>query len=294
MLAQLGRNPFDSDDHFFEWKWDGFRALVRRDESGATVRSRRDNDLRPRFPELSILDSLPEGVLLDGEIVALQDGKPSFQLLLKRERTKAAGQIDRMSKSSPVLFVAFDCLYHDGEAVMDETLMDRRERLRSIIEPIGHARILLSDGIVGRGTKLFEESKKQDLEGIVAKRMDSVYLPGRRSDAWTKIKKSTTVYCVIMGFQVDETGGLRSLVVATDEGGSLRCVGRVGSGLNEVVRRTLLPELESRVRPEPFVATSLEETTWVDPGLFCIVSYVEMTEAGQMRAPVFVEWVQDG
>lgn len=286
MLAVLGDGPFDSEVHLFEWKWDGFRACVRRGSDGLSVRSRRDLDLRPRFPDLDFLEALPAGTILDGEIVALEDGRPNFELLLGRERTRSGAQIDRLARTRPVLFVAFDILFVDGVRVTDRPLLERRELLRPLMAALGHPRGLCSEGVVGPGKKLFADAVGRELEGIVAKRTTSRYLAGKRSDDWIKIKRSQTLLCVILGFLRDETGGLRSLVVGAAEGGALVCVGRVGSGLTEEARRTLLPQLEARVRSTPVVPTDLEGV-WVQPGLFCRVSFVEKTRAGMLRAPVF-------
>ncbi|MCB9466291.1 MAG: hypothetical protein H6682_21535 [Candidatus Eisenbacteria bacterium] len=286
MLAVLGDAPFDSPDHLFEWKWDGFRALVSRTSDGLGIRSRRDRDLRPRFPDLDFLEALPEGCLVDGEIVALEDGKPSFELLLRRERTRSESQVGRLAQTSPVIFVAFDLLFDREQRVTSETLLERRERLRPIMESLAHPRGLFSEGLVGPGKKLFEDAVSRELEGVVAKRTSSRYHSGKRSDDWIKIKRSQTVLCVILGFLRDETGGLKSLVVAAEVDGTLTCVGRVGSGFTEELRRTLLPVLEARIRTTPIVPTDLDGV-WIEPGLFCRVSYVEKTGAGMLRAPVF-------
>ena len=286
MLAVLGDAPFDSDGHLFEWKWDGFRALVRRGPDGLSVLSRRDRDLRPRFPDLDFLEALPVGTILDGEIVALEDGRPNFELLLSRERTRSGSQIDRLARSRPVLFVAFDVLYADGQRTTDRTLMERRDVLRPLVEQLDHPRALFSEGIVGPGRKLYEDAVGRELEGVVAKRIQSRYQVGRRSDDWIKIKRSQTAICVILGFLRDETGGLRSLIVGAEENGALVCVGRVGSGFTEETRRTLLPELEGRIRETPLVPTELDGI-WIEPGLFCRVGYVEKTKAGMLRAPVY-------
>lgn len=286
MLAVLGDAPFDSDAHLFEWKWDGFRAFVRRGPEGLSILSRREHDLRPRFPDLDFLEALAEGTILDGEIVALEDGKPNFELLLSRERTRSDSQIGLLARTRPVLFVAFDVLYTGGVKVTDRTVLERREVLRPIVAQLGHPRALFSEGIVGPGRKLYEDAVGRELEGVVAKRLGSRYLSGKRTDDWIKIKRSQLAVCVILGFLRDETGGLKSLIVGAEEKGVLVCVGRVGSGFTEEVRRTLLPALESRTRDTPLVATELDGI-WIEPGLFCRVSYVEKTRAGMLRAPVW-------
>ncbi len=150
--------------------------------------------------------------------------------------------------------------------------------------------MVFSEGVVGAGLALFEQAVARDFEGVVAKRLNSLYLPGQRTDAWIKFKKSTTVLCVILGYVTDEIGSLRSIIVVTDVDGTLTCVGRVGSGFNEQTRRTLERMLPQRRRETCFVETELTGM-WVEPGVFCKVSYVEKTGAGLLRAAVFKELV---
>ncbi|MEZ4651513.1 MAG: hypothetical protein R3E97_22495 [Candidatus Eisenbacteria bacterium] len=150
--------------------------------------------------------------------------------MLRRERTRSESQVGKLARTSPVLFVAFDILFDGGARVMGETLLQRRDRLGPIVAELAHPRALFSEGLVGPGRKLFDDAVSRELEGIVAKRTNSRYHSGRRSDDWIKIKRSQTILCVILGFLRDETGGLKSLIVAAEEDGKLVCVGRVGVG----------------------------------------------------------------
>lgn len=288
MLAKLGE-PFESKDHLFEWKWDGFRALIFRDREGIRVRSRRDNDLGPRFPELETIQALPPGTAIDGEIVILENGKPSFERVLQRERSRG-GASTSWPDVSPAFFVVFDLLYENYQSRMDQPLVKRRAALEALVQRFPEAKIVFSEGVVGAGLALFEQAVARDFEGVVAKRLNSLYLPGQRTDAWIKFKKSTTVLCVILGYLTDELGSLRSIIVGTDIDGKLTCVGRVGSGFNEQTRRILERMLPQRRRATCFVETDLDGI-WVEPGIFCKVSYVERTGAGMLRAAVFKELV---
>ena len=312
MLARLGE-PFESKDHLFEWKWDGFRAVIFRDRDGIRVRSRRDNDLGPRFPELETLMALPPGTAVDGEIVILENGKPSFERVLQRERSRgtsgqSGARISRGTSStpgipnasravpptppnvSPAFFVVFDLLFENYRPRMDQPLLTRRAALEALVHRFPDAKMVFSEGVVGAGLALFEQAVARDFEGVVAKRLNSLYLPGQRTDAWTKFKKSTTVLCVILGYLTDELGSLRSIIVGTDIDGTLTCVGRVGSGFDEHTRRILERMLPQRRREACFVETDLDGI-WVEPGIFCKVSYVERTGAGMLRAAVFKELV---
>lgn len=290
MLARLGE-PFESSEHLFEWKWDGFRALIFRDHEGIRVRSRRDNDLFPRFPELATLAALPPGTVVDGEIVVLENGKPSFERVLQRERSRSPARVPNPNVS-PAFFVVFDLLYENYHSRMDQPLVDRRAALESLAQRVPEGKMVFSEGVVGAGLALFQQAVSRDFEGVVAKRLSSLYLPGQRTDAWTKIKKGTTILCVILGYMTDELGSLRSIIVGTDIDGTLTCVGRVGSGFNDPTRRILERMLPARRRETCFVETELSGI-WVEPGIFCKVGYVEKTGTGLLRAAVFKELVAE-
>jgi bifunctional non-homologous end joining protein LigD len=127
---------------------------------------------------------------------------------------------------------------------------------------------------------------------VLAKRFDSHSLPGRRTEAWVKMKPVRRMHCAILGYVPDGEHDFKSLIIASDTGDGLRCVGRAGSGLTDALKRRLLPELKSRVVDEPLVPcgeTRGEPGRWVEPGLYCVVSFVEITARDNLRAPAFVE-----
>lgn len=288
MLARIGK-PFDSADHFFEIKWDGVRAVTYVENSQHRIHGRRRRDLRGRYPELEFLADLPAGTVLDGELVVLDDaGRPDFRAILSRENA-SPGDALRRSQMSPVVYVVFDLLYRDFEATMPLPFLERRARLATLVESVGNARLVLSDGVATNGIDLFEAAVEQRLEGIVSKRIDAPYRPGDRGDAWQKIKPVRSVHCVVMGYEPDDERGeqdFKSLIVATDLGGTLRCVGRVGSGLTESSKQQLRELMFARRTDRPLVETDLNGC-WITPGLFCTVSFVEQTASGALRAPVF-------
>src|SRR5262249_55179163 len=147
-------------------------------------------------------------------------------------------------------------------------------------------RLVLSVGIVGQGKALFKEVCTQGLEGVVAKRLTSLYLPGKRSDAWMKIKRGESSLCLIVGFVPAGKDDFRSLILAEQMDGKLRCVGKVGTGFDGKVRARLNHWLWSRQCPKPIVPCKIKGK-WVEPGLYCKVSYLERTARGDFRAPVF-------
>jgi ATP-dependent DNA ligase len=156
----------------------------------------------------------------------------------------------------------------------------------------------LSEAIVGEGIAYFEEAGRRDLEGIVAKRLDSRYLPGKRSEAWLKIKRAQHLLVAVLGFLPEGNQAVSSLVIATEEAGTLVPAGRVGSGLDAAMRAKLRTQLEPLVVDAPLLpqAASLivggEVVRWVEPGVFCEVKFLERTPDGQLRAPVFVRVVE--
>lgn len=294
MLARRG-DPFDSDAHLFEIKWDGTRALAFVDRPGFTLRNRYGKDLAPLFPELSFLARLPAGQILDGEIVVLKDGGVDFGLAMSRVHARGKLRIESLARSTPATYVVFDLPYADGAALIDRPLSERRERLRELVGGTARRELIFSDGITGAGRRYYEEVTGRGFEGIVAKRLDSRYEANRRSGAWTKCKRVQTLACAIVGYLPDGGDDLKSLVIAApdeERGGALRCVGKVGSGLGTLQRKDLARALASRVRDEPLVECGFE-ARWVEPGLYCTVSFLERTEAGHLRAPVFVGMIED-
>ena len=303
MLAKLGREPFDSDEHFFELKWDGIRGLAFLEAGARRILSRNRNDMTARYPELrpgfQALAKLEDGLVLDGELVALLDGRPNFQHLMSREQARAPQRIQALSREIPVSYVVFDVLYRHHESLMDRALVERREHLTQVVDAAQDPRIVLSEGIVGGGCTFFEQTAAMELEGMVAKRLSSPYLSGQRTDAWTKVKRRMSLLCAILGYDEDLRGDLKSLILASEVDGKLQGVGKVGSGLGEVLRARLLKLLRARPRAQPLVQYELPRTAdmrrcWVEPGLYCTVSFVERTSAGSLRAPVFLELVEDG
>jgi bifunctional non-homologous end joining protein LigD len=187
MLAKPGI-PFDSAEHLFEIKWDGTRMLAFIDGDGYRLVNRWRADRTAVYPELALLVGLPAGTVLDGEVVVLRDGKPDFRQLLARENSRLDRRIRAGVRTHPVTYIAFDLLYEGFESLMHLDLRDRRRRLATMLARGYGDRLVLSQGVVGLGKAYFAEVCRLGLEGVVAKRLDSRYQPGRRSAAWIKIK----------------------------------------------------------------------------------------------------------
>jgi ATP-dependent DNA ligase len=230
--------------------------------------------------------------VLDGELVVLADGRPSFSRSLERVQAHGERRVQALARSLPAQYVVFDLLYCAGESLLPRPLHERRARLGALLGGLAEPRIVFSDGVVGPGRAFFAEVRARELEGMLAKELDGGYLPGKRTRSWLKVKTTRTVPCAILGYVPDERGDLTSLLVALEEGGALVSVGRVGSGLSDALRARLLALCRARRRATPFVPCD-EDGEWVEPGLYCTVSFLERTENG-LRAPVFVELVEEG
>ena len=189
MLAQPGR-PFDSDQHLFEIKWDGIRALAFVEQAGCRLLSRHGLALDGLFPELAGIADLPPGTLLDGELVVLRNGKPERSLVQSRLPLRSPHKIRIRGQTTPATYIVFDQLYHESRPLLGTPLSVRRTILMNTLGRAAHPRLLFSQGVVGAGRAFFQQVVDRQLEGVLAKRLDSLYRPGRRDGAWIKIKPS--------------------------------------------------------------------------------------------------------
>lgn len=293
MLAEPGE-PFDSPDYAFEIKWDGIRALAFVEAGAYRLVNRRRLDMTDRYPEFTFLKDLPAGTILDGEVVVFGKGKSDFSLLMQREQARNPLRIKALAKELPANLIVFDILYDDFTSQMSRPLRERQERLQKLVKESRQPRLVWSESIVEHGKVFFQEACSRGLEGIVGKRLESKYQPGKRTDAWIKIKKSSSYHCAIIGFQQADDGSqdFRSLILATtEEGGELAYCGKVGSGFPQKLRDRLNQLLWSRLKPKPLVPCKIKGK-WIEPGLYCRVSCMERTENGEFRAPVFEELIE--
>jgi DNA ligase D-like protein (predicted ligase) len=281
MLAVSGR-PFDSEAHFFEFKWDGIRTQALVERGALRLVSRNGVDITGRYPTMAALAALPGGLALDGELVVFRDGKPDFELVLKSMHR--AGSL-------PVSFVVFDILYKSSRSLLDAPFSERRETLEQLVRDCPCPGLMLSEGIRAKGKMLYETACRQGLEGVVAKKLSSTYAAGKRNGAWVKIKRRLHVHVAIIGYIEKQGDDFQSLLVASnglpgEQEGALRYIGRVGGGFTEEVRERINNLLRLRPRDTPLVSCP-ERARWVEPGLYCAVSFAELTAAGLLRAPVF-------
>jgi bifunctional non-homologous end joining protein LigD len=294
MLAEAGQEAFDDDGWWFEPKLDGIRCLAEMSTGETVLRTRTGRDATAQYPEIHMIHELVDQVnaVIDGEIVAFDaDGRVSFEALQGRMNLANPREIDRARKRLPVSLVAFDILWLDGHDLTGLPLEQRRELLSLVVEEDDRLRITAH--VVGEGTVMIAAAKEQQLEGVVAKRIGSPYAPGRRTDAWRKIKLRQTQDCVILGFTPGQGGRGKTfgaLLVGAYDDGDLRWVGQVGSGLTDTQLTTMLERLQGLTTAEPAVEElrDVKGAVFVEPTLVCEVEYLEMTKGtGKMRAPVF-------
>lgn len=301
MGATLVAEPFDDDGWIYEVKWDGVRALAVCEEETVLV-SRNRRDITGTYPELADIHRQLVAVdaVVDGEIVAMSGGRPSFERLQGRINLQNERDIKAAMSHTPVSFVAFDVLYLDGHSLLNQPLEDRKAALSELIVPSD--RIQASDCVEREGVALFEAARAQGLEGIVAKKLGCPYRPGRRSKEWLKVKTILEADLVIGGWTKGE--GSRSqtfgaLLVGAYDDGDLRFLGAVGTGFSDRMLAEVLPKLrELEVKERPFVddptakgpgpfGKTIKNPHWARPELVASIEFRELTSGYRLRAPSF-------
>jgi bifunctional non-homologous end joining protein LigD len=274
----------------YEPKWDGFRAIVTVSGGDVTFASRNGNDLTERFRGVARgaqLGIRAADVVLDGEICALDEhGRSRFSLLQEGAGTLA--------------LVLFDLLELDSVPLLDEPLRERRKQLEGLVQRSGQ--VFVSPQF-DDGEALLAAAREQELEGVVAKRIDSRYRPGRRSTDWHKVKLRQTQEVVVVGYtrgQGRRSGGFGALVVGVHAAGGLRWAGNVGTGFGDDEIERLLGLLRPLGRKEAPLAEAPKmprvrrsDVVWVEPRLVAEVEFAEWTREGRLRAPVYLRLRQD-
>lgn len=298
MLAKLVERP-PSGEWLYEIKFDGYRAMAYKEGKAVRLFSRNQNDLGGQFPEA--VDALGKlrckNAILDGEIVALDEhGRPSFHAL---QSAHAA------SERPPICYYAFDLLRLDGNDLCDVPLIERKQFLEKLIGG-GSGVLRFSPSLNASFDTLLQKANELRLEGIMAKRPQSLYEPGQRSGAWVKIKLTQEQNFVIGGYTDPSGARLKfgGVLVGYREGKSLRFCASVGSGFNDKLLRSLHARFQTIAQEQcPFVnlpekkrgrfgqgitASQMRRCHWVKPILKCTVKFSEWTPDMKLRHPVFV------
>jgi len=299
MLAEAGDAPRSAPDWLYEPKLDGYRVIAFVQGSSVRLDSRRGGmDLTAVFPEITADLGVPanDQMILDGEIVALgPDGRPSFNALQNRAQCKSASQIAEARARSRAVLVCFDLLHFAGMDLRAVPYVDRRRYLSQCLLPSASIQLI---HVAANAEQLYAAATASGFEGIVAKRKNSVYQPGKRSSAWLKIKSTHTVEFVVGGYTQGkgEREPLGALLLGYWGDGELHYAGHVGSGLTEGVIQDIGKRMTALARKRsPFVEkVSLHRPTkWLEPELVAEVNFADWTPDGLLRAPVFVRLRDD-
>ncbi|PPF47299.1 ATP-dependent DNA ligase [Pseudoclavibacter sp. AY1F1] len=296
-------SDFDDEDAWaFEMKWDGIRIVASIDQHGVRLVTRNGNDVTTAYPEVE--DALRASLhgraaVLDGEIVALdRSARPDFGRLQARMGLRSSRDIERGVREVPVHYFVFDLLELDGTSMLARPYAQRRALLLESVSE--HSSLRVPPAIDGDAELALKTSADLQLEGIVAKRIDSAYRPGRRTESWVKIKHHRAQEVVVGGWRPGRgrrSGSIGSLLLGIPEAGGLRYVGRVGTGFSSGDLERAAAKLEPLIRPSsPFLevaAADARGAVWVEPLLVGEVEFAEWTASSRLRQPSWRGWRPD-
>lgn len=300
MRAVAGELPPPREDSAwaYEVKWDGMRVVAWIAPDGAVrLQSAKPLAVTATFPELAGLAAATGGraAVLDGEVVAVDEsGRPSFGRLQHRMHVSDPAKVAARAAAVPVAYQVFDLLHFDGHEAVELPYLERRRLLEALVEP-GPCWSVPAHHL-GGGQRLLETVRDLGLEGLIAKRRDSTYQPGRRSPAWRKVKVRTHQEFVVVGWSPGEgrrSGRLAALALAAWQRDALVYVGKVGTGFSDAELDRLHGRLAALARPEPALAAvpvELRRTVmhWVEPLLVVEVAFGEWTSDGVLRHPSYL------
>jgi bifunctional non-homologous end joining protein LigD len=295
MLATSGAlpSPADDDRWAYEMKWDGVRAMVRVDGGRISITSRNDIDMTVAYPELRALGEQVGStqLMLDGEIVSFDEhGRPSFGRLQKRMHVGNAPTARKLSSSDPAVLLIFDLLHVDGRSTL-KLPYDQRRKLLEALNLCGPS-WQTPPAFIGSGADAVRVSVEQQLEGVIAKRLSSTYLPGRRSPDWIKIKNIRTQEVIVGGWRPGtgrRSNTLGALLLGIPTADGLAYVGKVGTGFTDAILLDLTAILGRMGREtSPFLdvpRVDARDAHWVTPKLVGEVAFSEWTADGRLRHP---------
>ena len=281
---------FDSDDFIYQLKWDGVRILAGMAGDKVYLLNKKGNERSKQFPELQRLPVLlaADSAVLDGEIVVLRGGKPSFPAVMQRDRADLPLTIELYTQTLPIAYMVFDLIYLNGKDLRNKSLLERIALLENQFTDQDY---LYHVQRFAQGSSLFAAVQKAGLEGIVAKRKNSVYHPGKQHKDWYKIKCRRNQKCLVGGYTLNGQQ-VNSLLLGVFREGQLRFAGKAANGLNAVhwqMLTTQLPSLE--ISSSPFADAAPKEAHFIQPQLAVLVEFLEWTEALHLRFPVIKAFI---
>jgi len=294
MLATTAGLPPDDGAWAYEMKWDGLRAIAEIDHGRLQLWSRTGRDITAGYPELRQLPAAAgvDQAVLDGEIVVFgAEGWPSFEALQQRMNISAPAQVRALLASVPVTYLAFDLLVLDGQPLLDQPYTERRALLEQL-ELNGRHWQTPPSFTDAAGSEVLEVSQQHGLEGVVAKRLQSRYEPGKRTSAWRKIKNVHRQEAVVGGWKPgagNRAGQIGSLLIGVQGPGGLQYAGHVGTGFTQTTLAMLGGKLAPLRRATSPFATPIppehaRAAVWAEPLLVVEVEFGLWTNEGRMRA----------
>ncbi len=294
MLASPATVVPHGDDWIHEVKWDGMRVLADVRDGVLTLTSRTGNDVTASYPELADLGASYDDMLLDGEVVALEGGRPSFGALADRMHVRDRRKAERLATVRPVTLMVFDLLRLYGSDLTSQPLSARRDLLERLDLSGRHWQV---PPVYDDGRELFAATLEQGLEGVVSKRLSAPYLPGRRSTDWLKSPHRATLSAVVCGWRpekTNESGRLGAVLLGVPDGaGGWRFAGRMGSGIAGRAAVQLAEVLAPLTRPNSPFSDEVPRidtvgATWVDPVVVVEARTLEVTRDGRLRQPAYL------
>lgn len=288
----------DHVEHGSDWiaqvKWDGVRMLVYHDQANTQIFNRHQHERTLQYPELTYVQSYTKSTsfIVDGEVIALEQGKPSFQTVMKRDMAKKEQKIAQLVSKLPILYMIFDILYLDGAWVTSLPLVERSRLLRENFNETATVKLVPS---YPDPQQLWHAVQQQDLEGIVIKDLTSSYPIGGKDGRWLKLKKQHDLNAVVGGVAI-RNGQVHSLLLGLhDQQGNLHYIGHAGTGkFPKDTWRTLtewLPKLQQAENPFVNVVERTNTAVWIKPSLTVKVHFLEWTKGKTLRQPIIQSFV---
>lgn len=291
MLATAAQHLPTGEQWSYEFKWDGVRVLADVSDRGVRLTSRAENDVTAAYPEVVATLASAGNVLLDGEVVAFVDGRPSFEALQTRMHVRVASEARQLAAVTPATFVVFDLLRRDGVDLTRQPYSLRRAELEAWLATQAVGSLTLSPAF--DDAEATETTARQHgLEGVVAKRLSSRYTAGARSPDWCKLRFVRTGDFAVIGAEAPAVGSqeLSSVLLGFYADGALQFAGKVGSGISGAVARTLGRNLVPRADcplAEPPPPSPGRVVSWVEPTVVMEVEFSAWTSEGRLRHPVY-------
>lgn len=277
MLLKEIDKPFNSKDYLYEIKFDGYRALIFVNQKDIQIKSRNHVDITYLYPELQNIKKLfNKNTIIDGEIIIMDKGGPSFSKLQERSKLKDKSKIKYNSINNPVIFVAFDILYENNN-LTKLSLIERKK----VLDKYDENEYFIKSKIYDDGIKLFNEVKKRGLEGIVAKRKDSIYEANTRTDNWLKIKNIKEDDFYIGGYEINKIG--LSILLGEIKNNDLYYIGKASLNKKTNLYKKVI-KLKNN-NQSPFTNYNAK-AYYVKQPLKCTVRYLEKTRNNSLRHPI--------